>query len=212
MFRSADGAFNAALLLERGDPLSAFVNAAGPFSLLTRGSPPPPHSFPSETGRSKHKNDCNQVLSPSSSATKGDDDNDVVCEGKRAPVVAENRKEAQNNRQSSSTSQQQQRTKSGEVPTSDYNNTTGRRINGDRKDERREGRETLGHKMRGSHGEIPLSSSLLFSVDREAALHMFELAESLGHPGAKGEINRLRLRLGMNNLVGGVSFATVAGR
>lgn len=208
MFRSADGAFNAALLLERGDPLAAFVDAAGPFSLLPRGPPPPrplpPPRFASKTG-TKNQNDVDHVLSSSSSMSDGDDDSNDVHEDKQ--VVGNGEEAQKNNGKSCSTSQE--RKKSRQVLTGDNSNAGDH--SGRRTDEKRRRREILGRRSRCS-ADIPYSSSLPFFGDREAALRMFELAESLGHPSAKGEIHRLRLRRSMDNLVDGNLSAAGANR
>lgn len=186
ILRSADGAFNAALLLERGDPLSAIGSAAGVPMFLQedRCRAPPPSHIPFRKhcntpdpprpapvgggggGTRKTTNVADRDALDPSPANFGDETTTAEGAQRIDDDLGEHVGVAQEN------------LRRPEI-------TDGEQSRSDRQQDEKRVQIDDNQKIRGS---------------RSLALTMFQRAAELGHAGAIGEVQRLRLRERMDSL------------
>ena len=198
VFRSADGAFNAALLWERGDPFSAIASAAGLTIPSTRH-----HAFSTSSPQLPLRSSTlpsgpreRAATAPAPTGTGG---------GSSPGGGSSNGADSSRHRNS----QYYQRRQSDESGVDDGPGATRSTAELHRRGKDDEPQTDAPQGRLRSAGAwwkrqgAPSSGDLKnLWGDRPRALHMFERAAELGHTGATREFHRLRLRERMDHLVG----------
>ena len=191
-FRSADGAFNAALLLERGDPFSAVASAAGLSIISTR----------------HHASSSPQLPLRSSTLPLGPRESAATAPASTTTGGGSNGTNSSRHRNS----QHCQRRQRDDIGVDDDNDDDGQSA----ADFHRRGKDDE-RQTDAPEGGLPSAAGAMRKKlraqsrggvsrnlwgDRPRALRMFERAAELGHTGATREVHRLRLRERMDHLVG----------
>lgn len=174
--RSADGAFNGALLLERGDPVSVIASAAGLTDIPEKylGA-----SLASPTPIRVAADSARHVQGTSNDERDGCHNCGQSCETQQ-----HNRRAGQEDNQN---------THENDKALSCRHNGNNR---GDRASAKDNGSGVECHRADKENGLLhPWKLG-----NRPLALQMFERAADLGHPGAAQEIRRLKLREKFNHL------------
>lgn len=204
-FRSADGAFNAALLLERGDPFSAIASAAGLPIPSTRhhassssSSAPQLPLRPTTLPLGQRERSATTASPP------------TVAGGGSSSHVGGHSNGADSSRHRNF--QHYQRRQRDDIGVDEDDHGPGATQSA--ADFHRRGKDVERQTDAASEGRLPGAAgarrkkpqaqgdSRNLWGDRPRALRMFERAAELGHTGATPEVHRLRLRERMDHLVG----------